>query len=309
MFSGLKKRVSSVLAEGRILSETLSNTYIRQNSSSSTTTTVGITSPAATPTAGRNTPTNVATATALASDFPHQLLNASAGVSQLASQELAWQQIHAGTVANAAAADACDAQIQLVRSQTERSAVAVSDMQHSLCAVPAISRQLIECRQMLGDIGELCGRIELGLHGLEDVLEELELQERQLQLNIDLAVYRDGKMGENHTKSETLLNSNGFSSAQATWRKCAPNWWANTRRNSASKSNGYATCSRNDKQCSRRPFRRTSTVTGRWARFQVRMHTPIIHAIFTYITESEAKLPFACAITLDLMVLIRCVDV
>lgn len=206
MFSGLKKRVSSALHEGRILSESLSeslaNTYIRQTSSTvpqpgadqpfafaSPSTSSSSSSPPPPPPLSHGSHSPIIA-------FPGHALNAHAGAAHLAAVELDWQQLHAAAAANADRADRIDVDIRTVRALSERSALAVSDMQHSLQCVPPIRRRLVECQLQLADIGRLCGRLDEGLFQLEDVMEELELQERQLQLQLELAAYRDCKMGE-----------------------------------------------------------------------------------------------------------------
>lgn len=107
MFNGLKKRVHSVLQEGRNLSENLSNTLLIRPHSSGTSPHTTPTSPAA---------ATVACQLPASDAFPYAQLNVHAGVSRLAATELDWQQLHEAGAANAATADRLDADIQQVRT-------------------------------------------------------------------------------------------------------------------------------------------------------------------------------------------------
>lgn len=203
MFESLKKRVNSVLQEGLALSENFSNTYIRPsptgqpsdpfNNTVFNTTPLSSPSPSTSSSASSSHRKSTAAANSTI-EFPAHL-NIQAGVPLLASKERTWQQLHAAADRNARLAERIDSDIQHVMLASQRNATAVSDMQHSLNEVPSLVGKLAECGRMLKDIGELCVRLDEALFGLEDVMEEVELQERKLQLDIEMAVYREAKMG------------------------------------------------------------------------------------------------------------------
>lgn len=117
MFTGLRKRVNSVLQEGRNLSENLSNTLlIRQQSTASSSSISSITSQHTSATLpSASTPSSKAVVLPTSDAFPYAVLNVHAGVARLAATELDWQQLHYAAVANAATADRIDADIQQVR--------------------------------------------------------------------------------------------------------------------------------------------------------------------------------------------------
>lgn len=238
MFNGLKKRVHSVLQEGRNLSENLSNTLLIRQHSSSTTPNTSPTSPTAAAIASTRSSSSASTVVCPlpASDaFPYGQLNVHAGVSRLAATELDWQQLHEAGAANAATADQLDAEIQQVRGvrgcifiskpfknrpssayvQIQRRAAsihtAVSDMVHSLQAVPTLCAQLSECGRQLADVRTLCERLDDSIFQLEDVILDCELHGRQLEMRVELGAHQDRKMGERFVRRKRLLTGNNNS--------------------------------------------------------------------------------------------------
>lgn len=180
MFSDFKKRMSAVIQEGRTISESLSNTYIRQQHSP-------VHIPIPSPLSSRNSSSYV--------DVP-LLVDSTAGCAYLAQQEQSWREIHKGTEANAATAEQIDREIQTILSNTGNCMTQLSDLNSSLGCIPEINQQLSKCTEMVQAIAKDCQNVQQSLFELEDLLEVLELQERQLNRKFEMAMYREKKMGK-----------------------------------------------------------------------------------------------------------------
>lgn len=183
MFSDFKKRMSAVIQEGRTISETLSNTYIRQQQS-----------PAHSPSHHHTLPSSRDSShPGYEPPFP---ADSTAGCAHLAQQERSWKEIHKGTEANAAAAEQIDGQIRTILANTGDCMTQLSDLNSSLGCIPDINRQLVKCTDLVQSIGRDCANVQKSLFELEDLLEVLQLQERQLDKKFEMAMYRDKKMGK-----------------------------------------------------------------------------------------------------------------
>lgn len=181
MFSDFKKRMSAVIQEGRTLSENLSNTYIRQQTPQST---------------GHYSPSSLTSRDSSTHSDESNLVSSTAGCAHSDQQERSWREIHKGTEANAAAAEQIDGQIQTILANTVISQTQMSDFNSSLSCIPEINRQLVKCTELVQSIGEECRRVEQSVFELEDLLEVLQLQERQLDRKFEMAMYRENKMGK-----------------------------------------------------------------------------------------------------------------
>lgn len=178
MFSDFKKRMSAVIQEGRTISENLSNTYIRQQ---------------------QHSPAHSPSSTLPPKDAGHHVpyLEAStAGCAYLAQQERSWKEIHKGTETNAATAEQIDGQIQTILCNTANCMTQLGDLNSSLGCIPEINRQLVKCTELVQSIGKDCQKVQQSLFELEDLLEVLQLQERQLDRKFGMAMYREKKMGK-----------------------------------------------------------------------------------------------------------------
>lgn len=180
MFSDFKKRMSAVIQEGLSISETISNTYIRQQHSTTHT---------------PDTSSSQA-ASQLDAAAAHCIVSSTAGCAYLADQERAWREMHNGTAANAAAAEQIDGQIQTIRANAGNYLTQLGDLNSSLNCIPELNRQLIKCTELVQSIGNDCARVHQSLFELEDLFEVLQVQERQLDKKFEMAMYREKKMGK-----------------------------------------------------------------------------------------------------------------
>lgn len=179
MFSDFKKRMSAVIQEGRTISESISNTYIRQQYS-----------PA-------HSPTTLPSSGSLHSNVSC-VVDSSAGCAYLAQQEQSWREIHKGTEVNAAKAEQIDGQIKTILSNSGNCLTQLSDLNSSLSFIPEINRQLVKCTEFVQSIAKDCEKVQQSLFELEDLLEVLQLQERQLERKFEMAMYREKKMGKHN---------------------------------------------------------------------------------------------------------------
>lgn len=174
MFSDLKKRLNSVIQEGRNLSENLSATYIRQTSGSPDTVSARLT-------------TGV---------IP-SCIKLTAGCSYLEEQGLIWKELHDNNELNASKATEIDEQIQTIREASIQSLTDVSDLNHSLNCIPSLKDALRRCGDLTNAIQGDCLRVEQSLYELEDLIEVLALQEQQLNHRFEMAIYKEKKLGKN----------------------------------------------------------------------------------------------------------------
>lgn len=183
MFSDLKKRLNSVIQEGRNLSENLSATYIRQTSGS--------------PDTGNSS--------RLSTGVIPSCIKLSAGCSYLEEQELIWKELHDNNELNASKATEIDEQIRTIRETSIRSLTDVSDLNHSLNCIPSVKDTLRRCGELTKAIHGDCQRVEQSLYEYEDLIEVLALQEQQLNHRFEMAIYKEKKLG-NKFNIFNLLN-------------------------------------------------------------------------------------------------------
>ncbi|XP_034655654.1 dysbindin protein homolog [Drosophila subobscura] len=198
MFGSLKKKLSSAIQEGIVISESLQQQY-RQRVSS------GQSSAATTPTSplGLNESLASSRSSSLSLGAPFHLadalpshLNVAAGCSLLAMYEDDWQQIHETNEENAERATAVATQITAVQQRAERQRRTISDLSGSLAGIPTLIPKLQASIETLRALEDMGNRLETELEKLEDLCEECEMQEFMLDKQFDLSRHKQQKLNE-----------------------------------------------------------------------------------------------------------------
>ncbi|KAH8364728.1 hypothetical protein KR084_010745 [Drosophila pseudotakahashii] len=199
MFGNLKKKLSSAIQEGLVISENLQQQY-RQRVSSSTQTS-GITTP--TSPLGLNESLSSSRSSNLSLSAPFQLtdgvpshLNVAAGCSLLAKYEDDWQQIHGANEENAEKAAQIASQISAVQSKATNQRRIISELNTSLAGIPTLIAQLQASTKVLNSLEQMGQELEVELERLEDLCEECELQEFILEQQFQLSRHKQRKLNE-----------------------------------------------------------------------------------------------------------------
>ncbi|XP_001353484.2 dysbindin protein homolog [Drosophila pseudoobscura] len=202
MFGSLKKKLSSAIQEGIVISESLQQQYRQRVSSGNGS---GQSSAATTPTSplGLNESLSSSRSSSLYLGAPFHLtdgvpphLNVAAGCSLLAKYEDDWQQIHVANEENAERAAAVATQITAVQERASGQRKTISDLSGSLAGIPTLITKLqasIETLHALEDMGK---QLEIELEKLEDLCEECELQEFMLEKQFELSRHKQKKLNE-----------------------------------------------------------------------------------------------------------------
>lgn len=170
MLNNFKKKISNAIQEGKTLSENLSSLKL-------------------------SIPTSLKEPTSLELGFPTNI-NVSAGCTLLDHYEKCWEDFHRRTVQNCRLAEEVDQKITKLNIKTKSMETDISDMNSCLQKVPAIRENLKSCLEKLGEIRKLCETVELGIVGLQDVVEQCDIQEKQLEEKYQLSLYKQKKMTE-----------------------------------------------------------------------------------------------------------------
>lgn len=204
MFQSIRKKVNSVLPDIESLygtatspTTTTSTTQIGQQTSprrsmpSPTNSNLRLHSPK------MNYPTNGA-------------INFSAGCDILEYNESVWEEIHSMNEQNASKAQCIDLVIESLTDGLNKKLVDLSDINVSLETIPNIVKTVQDCSNVLHDVNKKCSDVERGLCELENLIEALHLQDRQLDRKLEMAMYREKKLGKFdcglvHAHTYTLL--------------------------------------------------------------------------------------------------------
>ncbi|XP_016995564.2 dysbindin protein homolog [Drosophila takahashii] len=200
MFGNLKKKLSSAIQEGLVISENLQQQY-RQRVSSSTQSS-GITTPTS-PQLGLNESLSSSRSSNLSLSAPFQLtdgvpshLNVAAGCSLLAKYEDDWQQIHGANEENAEKAAQVASQISAVQNKAINQRRIISELNSSLAGIPTLIAQLQASTNVLNSLEQMGQQLEVELEKLEDLCEECELQEFILEQQFQLSRHKQKKLNE-----------------------------------------------------------------------------------------------------------------
>ncbi|XP_059618222.1 dysbindin protein homolog [Phlebotomus argentipes] len=180
MFGNIRKKLNSVIQEGLSISENISSHYIKPSSPKTPQ------SPA--------TPTGSPAVVASPQAVP-PFINLYAGCDLLAINERQWSEIRDLNEQNAKKASEIDGSILELKDRTERTLTTVQDLNVTLAALPVVVTTLNGCVDVIRDVGAKCETLEKKMMELEDLLEVLELQEKQLDHRFEMAMYKEKKLG------------------------------------------------------------------------------------------------------------------
>ncbi|XP_017041556.1 dysbindin protein homolog [Drosophila ficusphila] len=203
MFGNLKKKLSSAIQEGLVISENLQQQYRQRVSSgnSGSSQASGITTP--TSPLGLNESLSSSRSSNLSLSAPFQLtdgvpshLNVAAGCSLLAKYEDDWQQIHGANEENAEKAAAIADQISGVQCKATNQRRIISELNSSLAGIPTLIAQLQVSSKVLQSLEQMGQQLEVELEKLEDLCEECELQEFFLEQQFQISRHKQRKLNE-----------------------------------------------------------------------------------------------------------------
>ncbi|EDV52296.1 dysbindin protein homolog [Drosophila erecta] len=203
MFGNLKKKLSSAIQEGLVISENLQQQYRQRVSSgnSGSSQASGITTP--TSPLGLNESLSSSRSSSLSLSSPFQLtdgvpshLNVAVGCSLLAKYEDDWQKIHGANEENAEKAAQIANQISGLQNKASHQRKIISELNNSLAGIPTLIAQLQASSQVLNSLEEMGQQLEVELEKLEDLCEECELQEFILEQQFQLSRHKQKKLNE-----------------------------------------------------------------------------------------------------------------
>uniref|UniRef100_A0A6B2E7U2 Dysbindin protein n=1 Tax=Phlebotomus kandelakii TaxID=1109342 RepID=A0A6B2E7U2_9DIPT len=181
MFGSIRKKLNSVIQEGLNISENISSHYSKSSSPKSPQSPV---TPGSTGSPGHSS---------LPQSVP-PFINLYAGCDLLAINERQWSEIRDLNEQNAKKAEEVDASILEIRDRTERTLTTIQDLNVTLAALPVVVTTLNGCVDVINDVGAKCETLEKKMMDLEDLLEVLELQEKQLDHRFEMAMYKEKKL-------------------------------------------------------------------------------------------------------------------
>lgn len=124
------------------------------------------------------------------------VINFNAGCSVLEQNERIWEELHATNECNATKAETIDKVIVNVTDNINKQIIDLSDINVSLEAIPQLVKTIEKCSNLMLTINEKCIEVEKELYELEDLMEVLQLQEKQLDKRFEMALYKERKLGE-----------------------------------------------------------------------------------------------------------------
>lgn len=187
MFGNIRKKFNSVIQDGLALSENF-----RSGSGSSSTSPSPLGTENSLPTIKSGVPTSI---------------NLCAGHELLDKNERNWNELHATNEKNSDKAREIDRRIVMIKLKTERMSTDLSDFNISLTQLPTVITSLKGCMETIEDIKEKCQTLDEKLFQLEDLLEVLDLQEKQLDHRFEMAMYKEKKLADLESVRQELANN------------------------------------------------------------------------------------------------------
>lgn len=190
MFQNLRKKVNAVLPD--IENMYLSSANIAPSTSSphKVLNQLGLLIP---------TPVNNTEQTkVLSTQWPHSnAINFNAGCKILERNEKNWEELHAANELNAQKAELCDKMISKLNESIKKRCIDLNDINVSLEIIPNIVQTIENCSTIMIEINDKCTEVEHQLFELEDLMEVLQLQEKQLDRKFEMAMFKERKLGKN----------------------------------------------------------------------------------------------------------------
>lgn len=180
MFGDFRKKLNSVIQEGR------ENLYIRTQSLNESSARQSIdTTPLSNPSLN---------------------INFEAGCKYLEIRENQWKEIHQMNDDNASKADEIDENIKAIKDTSARVLMEVNDFNVMLTSLPTVSQTLKLCAELAKELGINCKRVEKELVELEDLHDRLNLEGAKRKHHLEMAVYKQKKLGFVFLPSPIALN-------------------------------------------------------------------------------------------------------
>lgn len=187
MFQNLKKKVNEVLPE-------IENIYLTSTTVASAASTSKVLNHLGSLIPTTNSHDNLK---APSTHWPNSdAINFNAGCKLLERNENIWEQLHLANESNAKKAETCDTIISRVSESIQKRCVDLSDINVSLEIIPNIVQTIENCSSIMIEINDKCGEIENQLYELQDLMEVLQLQEKQLDSKFEMAMFKERKLGE-----------------------------------------------------------------------------------------------------------------
>lgn len=123
-------------------------------------------------------------------------VNLQAGFQQLDRNQEIWHSIRCLNEKNANMATELDQRIIDARATAEKRLTSIQDLNVTLAILPTIVAQLKTCTETIEEVSSSMTEVESKLMQLEDLVEVLNLQERQLDRRFEMAMYKEKKMAE-----------------------------------------------------------------------------------------------------------------
>lgn len=125
------------------------------------------------------------------------LVNLNAGASILSHYQKEWEQLHALNEENAKNAADLAESITKMHNKIANDNRNITDITHLLNGgTHCLSKSVENCLEQLTNLTEAFDTVEKNLLSLENLIENLELQEKQLEHRFQLAMYKERKLGE-----------------------------------------------------------------------------------------------------------------
>ena len=119
-----------------------------------------------------------------------------AGAKLLAIYEDEWAEIHEANEKNAKLASKCDVIIEKMHADAEKKCAECATLTMLAAQIPRLNEQLSEAMRLLGDLETSFGDVEVALLALEDTIDARQLQERQLDQRMRLAVCQEKRKAQ-----------------------------------------------------------------------------------------------------------------
>lgn len=128
--------------------------------------------------------------------IPPSVVNLNAGCDILEYNESIWEEIHSINEQNASKAQCIDLVIESLTDRVNKKIIDLSDINVSLEVIPNLVKTVQNCSNVMYDVNKKCSDVEKGLVELENLIEALHLQDRQLDRKLELAMYREKKLSK-----------------------------------------------------------------------------------------------------------------
>ncbi|XP_055318498.1 dysbindin protein homolog [Sitodiplosis mosellana] len=133
-------------------------------------------------------------------------INFGAGCELLDRNEKIWEELHAANESNAKKAETCDEMISNLTESIKKRCIDLSDINISLEIIPNIVQTIENCSTIMIEINDKCTEVENQLFELEDLMELLQLQEKQLDRKFEMAMFKERKLANLEKVRQSLAS-------------------------------------------------------------------------------------------------------